>query len=114
MRSKDANEDALDEFVHYWGKLGKFPLRGEEIEIVKAIVTYTCRGNSKTIKARMHLFHNGRRVELIPSGWLNTDDYYTGFDPTYQKFVIQAGHVLRIQGEGSKVGGAYSVDILPE
>ncbi|MGD0192897.1 MAG: hypothetical protein ABSD74_19340 [Rhizomicrobium sp.] len=108
------SEDVMDKFVRHWGRLGKFRLRGEEIEIFPAIVTYYLRGKEKSIKTTVQLYFDGRKVELIPSGWLDTDHYYTGFDPRYQTFSIEAGHILRIRGTGEKVGGAYQVDILPE
>ena len=112
--SRDSSESALDDFVKYWGRMGKFPLRGEEIEIFPAVVAYFCRGKERTIKTTVHLYFERHKIEIIPLGWLDTEFFYTGFDPAYQSFGIEAGHVLRVTGSGPKVGGAYHVDILPE
>jgi hypothetical protein len=110
----EASEDALDEFVKFWGKQGKFDLRGVEVIKFRGIITYQVRSRERTITTDVFLYFDGRRVEIIPNGWLDTDKYYTGFDPQYQTYTVEAGHVLRIQGSGPKIRGRYSVDVLPE
>ena len=107
------SENSLDEFVKYWARQGKFDQQGEVI-IFRAIVTYFAKKKEKTTKAVTHLYFEGHRIEVIPIDWLTTEKFYTGFNPKYQRYSLEAGHVLRIYGSGPKVGGAYWVCILPE
>lgn len=99
--------------MKFWSKQGKFDLRGEVIKF-PAIISYQVKREERTVTTEVLLYYEGHKIEIIPKGWLDTDDYYTGFDPRYQTYTVEAGHVLRISGSGPKVvGGAYVVDLLP-
>ena len=112
MRNRDSAGE-INDFVRYWKSRGKFDRMSALVLIFPVTVTFRFRDTSKSIEAKVQLHWERHRIELEPTGWLDPDVVYIGFDPQYQTFAFERDHALHIRGTGPKVGGAYHLDILP-
>lgn len=65
------------------------------------------KGSIRSVETEAHISHEGGRVELFESDWLNVTDHYTRFDMDWQIYTLTCDYALRIEGSGPKVNGVY-------
>lgn len=105
------SRNALREYVHYWRKFDS-RFTDDIVVIFDGVINYQFRNKERSIITRTHLAYETGKIWIMPKYWLNTDEYYTEFDPWWQAISVEAGHTLRIVGTGPKLG-LYRVDISP-